>query len=126
MDLFERWVVLMLNARVPHSVFNQWLFQTLYFLSSSIFNSFLTNPALCDPSIALQIKVYLSELENWGSGHSSVLYQWRSFKVQLQPLVDLSNVLLMDKKNLSVAMLKEAAPALSIHQVKYLLDLFGE
>lgn len=69
--------------------------------------------------------MYLSELENWGSGRSSVLYNWRSFKVQLQPLVDLSNVLLVDKKNLSSSMLKEAAPSLSIHQVKLLLDMFG-
>jgi hypothetical protein len=125
-DLFERWLCLMINAQVPSSVLNQWLFQTLYYLSASIFNSFLNNPALCDPAVALQIKVYLSELENWGSSHSSVLYQWRSFKVQLQPLVDLSNVLLVDKKNLNPLMLKEAAPSLSIHQVKYLLDLFGE
>ncbi len=58
-DLFERWIVTMINMHIPHSVVNQWLFQVLHTLSNAIFNSFLTTPQLCDPAVALQIKVCL-------------------------------------------------------------------
>jgi hypothetical protein len=43
------------------------------------------------------MKFYVSEMENWGSTHASVLYHWRSFRSQLQPLVDLTNLMLLGK-----------------------------
>lgn len=125
-DIFERSFLAMVNGGAPRSVLNQWFYQSLYALNCSIFNSFLENSGLCEPAIALQLKFYVSELENWAASHSSVLYHWRSFKSQLQPLVDLTNLLLLDKTNINVPMLKECAPSLSIYQVKYLLDVYNE
>lgn len=91
------------------------------------------------------MKFYVSELENWGSQHGSVLYHWRSFRSQLQPLVDLTNLMLLgrkereescffphsffpfsDKNNIAVSMLRDGAPSLTILQVKFLLDAYGD
>ena len=61
-------------------------------------------------------------MENWASDHSNVLYHWRSFKSQLQPVVDLSNLLLLDKSSLAANLLREGTPSLSLVQLKYLLE----
>ena len=125
-DLFERWFVFMVNCDVPRCVINEWVYQGLHSLNSIIFNSFLENPRLCEAAVALQLKFYVSELENWGSQHSNVLYHWRSFRSQLQPLVDLTNLMLLDKAQIAVSMLREGAPSLSILQVKFLLDVYSD
>jgi hypothetical protein len=125
-DLFEKWLVLLVNCNVPRSVINQWLFQALHTLNCAIFNSFVENPRLCEAAVALQLKFYVSELENWGSQHGTVLYHWRSFRPQLQPLVDLTNLMLLDKANLAVPMLRDCVPSLSLLQVKFLLDVYGD
>ncbi len=125
-DLFEKWLVLLVNCNVPRSVINQWLFQALHTLNCAIFNSFVENPRLCEAAVALQLKFYVSELENWGSQHATVLYHWRSFRPQLQPLVDLTNLMLLDKANLAVPMLRDCLPSLSLLQVKFLLDVYGD
>ena len=125
-DNFERWFTAMLGCNIPTQVLNQWIFQTLYILNAAIFNSFLQNPRMLEPTIALQLKFYTSELENWGSEHANVLYHWRSFRGQLQPLVDLSNLLLLDKANIDVEMLRDGAPSLSLLQVKFLLEIYSD
>jgi hypothetical protein len=125
-DYFERWFCCFVNSGVPQTMLNQWFYQALYILNALVFNSFLKNPRLCEAAIALQLKFYVSELENWSSQHANVLYHWRSFKIQLQPLVDFTNLLLLDKANIAVPMLREGAPSLALPQVKFLLDGINE
>lgn len=125
-DLFERYLGALVQCQMPRSIVNQWVFQALYGFNALVFNSFLENPRLCEASIALQLKFYVSELENWGTQHGSVLYHWRSFRTQLQPVVDFTNLMLLDKANINAAMLRECVPSLNLLQVRFLLELYNE
>eukprot|EP01091_Cochliopodium_minus_P016722 TRINITY_DN6347_c0_g1_i1.p1 TRINITY_DN6347_c0_g1~~TRINITY_DN6347_c0_g1_i1.p1 ORF type:complete len:557 (-),score=189.33 TRINITY_DN6347_c0_g1_i1:165-1835(-) len=114
------------KSSIPHVVINQFIYQVFYSLHADIFNAIMMNPTLISFNLGIQLKIFMSELENWVTSNKEILYSWNPYKTILDPLNDLSNVLVIDKTSISGNTLTDTFPHLSPLQVKYLLDVYSQ
>ena len=114
------------RSNIPYSIINQFFFQIFYYLNVGIFNSVAYNPSLVCFNLSIQIKVVVSELENWLNTNKKVLYTWNAYRPQLQPIIDLSNVLVLEKSSINSGMTDQAFHSLNVFQIKYFLDVYNQ
>ena len=166
MKIFEMWMKVLGNFKIPKSVLNQFFYQTIHFFSVTgffffffpSFQLFSLEPEAVRPHGGDAGQV-LSELPQGVGGLQQApslqvagfvffffffLKKPQVFESQLVPVVDLTNLLLLEKSKLSAAVVKffifisflhcicsfvsprEAVPSLSLRQVKHVLDRAGE
>lgn len=119
----------MYDALARHFVFDsikkQFFSQVFYYINACIFNSLLKKRDLCTCGTGFQVKMGLSQLEEWVVNcrdKKLLLPVCRQF---LAHITEAANVLVVDKEIFAdESMISSVFPTLNVAQVKHLLDSF--
>lgn len=114
------------NSNIPHNLINQFFFQIFHYISFNVFNSIVDNPSLICFDLSIQLKVFVYELENWLTNQKKILFSWQAYKPQLQSVIDLSNLLVIEKSHLTPSVVEEAFKFISPLQIKFFLDAYEQ
>jgi len=120
MELFQK-------HRVFPSVFQQFFCQIFYYIDAKLFNALMQRKDLCSCHQGFQIKLGLSQLEEWINKYKNEKHPMfsRIARDYLGHITEASNVLVVDKKMfLDGKMIEEHFSTLNAAQIKHLLDRY--
>ncbi|EGG19477.1 C2 calcium/lipid-binding region-containing protein [Cavenderia fasciculata] len=120
LDVLEEMYDILKSNFVHSDLIQQFFSQIFYFTNAVLLNSLNNIRGLCSTANGFQMKIELSKIADWSSSmglHDSLC--------QLDPMIETTNVLVMDKKLLDeIEVVDQVCSSLSMHQVKHLLSLF--
>lgn len=121
LPILDSYLTIFLENHIPLSLVKQFFTQGFYFINFTLFNTLLNTKRMCTCANGFQIKLELSQLEQW----ISKTLQIPEIKNQLDIMAQAINVLVMDKNViLEGDTLKQICPLLTAKQIKRLLELF--
>lgn len=121
LPILDSYLTVFTENSIHMQLMKQFFSQAFYFINFTLFNTLLNTKRMCTCSNGFQIKLELSQLEQW----ISKTLQIPEIKSQLDIMAQAANVLVMDKNViLEGDMLKQICPLLTAKQIKRLLELF--
>ncbi|KAJ5067834.1 iq motif ef-hand binding site-related [Anaeramoeba ignava] len=111
------------SFHLPNDLITSLLKQTLYFIDTLLFNTLLSRKDLCTLSNALEIKIAISQLEQWidTAGFDSQKEQLSHIRQSADCLV-MNKAIIEDKPKFEIC--ESICPNLTFHQITELLTNF--
>jgi DNA repair ATPase RecN len=109
------------------SVIKQFFCQVFYYINTRLFNNLLRQEELCSCGSGFQIKLGLSQLEEWISkaDKNDKKHLSQAAKRYLLHITEAANVLVVDKDIFTdEEMIENVFPTLTVPQIKFLLEHF--
>eukprot|EP01133_Synstelium_polycarpum_P013330 gene13330-15673_t len=110
-----------LNQNYVHAnLILQFYSQVFFYTNALLLNSLNNVQGLCSTANGFQIKIELSKVQDWVA-----VSNLDEALVQLEPMIETTNLLVMDKKLMSdPEVLGQVCQSIQLHQIKHLLSTF--
>lgn len=113
--------------RLPMVIQLQFFTQVFYYVGSQLWNTLLERPELCTCNFGFHLKYAVSELRSWINTQNLHDENFHPSQ-QLNRILDAAGVLVVSKSFFDDAKipqdLQQTFPALSLHEIKFLLEHF--
>eukprot|EP01132_Coremiostelium_polycephalum_P006597 gene6597-8165_t len=120
LDILQEFFEILRQNYVHPNLITQFFSQIFYYLNSLLLNSLNTIKGLCSVANGFQMKIELSKIQDWVS-----ISRLDESIPQLSPMIETTNLLVMDKELLSdPEILEQVCPSVSMYQIKHLLSFF--
>lgn len=113
------------EAALSEPLQRQYMAQIFYYVDARLVNLLLSQRDLCTCSFGLQLKLAISQLEEWAAqaGARRETLSWA--REQLEPLREAANLLVVDKAVFEDEhLIGQMFSALNLHQIRHLLEMF--
>ncbi|GAM29318.1 hypothetical protein SAMD00019534_124940 [Acytostelium subglobosum LB1] len=120
LDILEEMHDILRQNYVHSNLVGQFFSQVFFFTNALLLNSLNSIHGLCSTANGFQMKIEISKVQDWVAQVNLT-----ESIVQMQQMIEVTNLLVMDKKLISDAdVLEQVIPSMQPHHVKHLLTLF--